>query len=763
MKMSRRVVLFILCVLFAAAVAARVSTRDPNNNPYFRGASAMSYRHMLAVADHRSLGAHDEKAASPHGYVPDRYRAAGVETLTGLGFRAVRLVSDMDGRDFARRIIVVMASLCVFTVYGAASRLWNSRMAGFLGAFLVAFEPALVSATNGRVFSHAVFAAFFASLYAVLALRALSNSSRRDTLVAALVAFVLLWIWEPARYGLLAWMVPVSLVGGIERQNRIWFVIAHAAAIAIAACVFPHLVATRALGAWTTAVAVGAVVAACLPSQQRQGWRPAAFLLATGAALTLALTPLRAGASEDFPALRYLLTRLQYAAGRPSSSLLSDWMRGLWSADHAPLAPRALIQFFLPVSLCTAAWLTNREVRSSRPRLLCTGIVLVVASLSAGLDRSVLAFAALPVIIVLAGAASALDWRRWGHSALVAVSAYTALAGVVLTGTLVDPSHLIARATHAGTSDPAAFSWISFENTDKSLIRFVSTRTSVQESILAPGDLSAVLLAFSGRTSVMLPGTTSRLATNRNVDLVRGFYRDEDSFYQLCRQEKVDYVLYSVDMLLDGGAYSPVYTSGISGLTPAAVAARMHFQPESLRHFTLIYQNEHYRLFKVSDTVQPVFLTDHPLYFQSKLFTDSGGNFENFRQRVLWLMGNCAAGMGARARGDLDQSRQLLDQCVRYAPSFTRARLELAYTLMDLGRYEHARDQIAAIIQYAPDDPAALYAAAYVEVQMQKPDKAGPYLLLLAQTGDATYTERAKSLQYYIDHKLPLKPGAPPQ
>jgi hypothetical protein len=763
MKMSRRVVLFILCVLFAAAIAARVSTRDPNNNPYFRGASAMSYRHMLEVADHHSLGAHDSKAAFPQGYVPDRYRAAGAETLTGLGYRAVRLVSDMDGRDFARRAIIVMASLCVFTVYGAASQLWNSQRAGFLGAFLVAFEPALVSATNGRVFSHAIFAAFFASLYAAVALRALKESSRSGAALAALLAFVLLWIWEPARYGLLAWVVPVSLMGSIERPRRVWFVISHAAVIAVAACMFPHLVATRALGAWTTAVAMGAVVAACLPPKQHQGWRPALFVLATGAVLTLALTPLRAGASEDFPALRYLLTRLQYIAGRPSSSLLSDWMRGLWSADHAPLAPRALIQLFLPVLLCAAAWLINREVRASRRRFLCTAIVLVVASLAAALDRSALAFAALPLIIVLSGAASALEWRRWSHSALVAASAYTALAGVVLAGKFVDPSHLIVRATHTGASDPASFSWISFENTDKSLIRFLSTRTSVQESILAPNDLSAVLLAFSGRTSVMLPGTTSRLATNRNVDLMRGFYRDEDSFYQLCQQEKVDYVLYSVDMLLDGGAYSPVYTSGISGLTPGAIAARMHFQPESLRHFTLLYENEHYRLFKVSDTAQPVFLTDHPLYYQSKLFMDSGGSFENFRQRVLWLMGNCASGMGARARGDLDKSRQLLDQCVRYAPSFTRARLELAYTFMDLGRYEHARDQIAAIIQYAPDDAATLYAAAYVEVQMQKPDEAKPYLLLLAQTGDATYTERAKSLQYYIDHKLPLKPGAPQQ
>jgi hypothetical protein len=126
-------------------------------------------------------------------------------------------------------------------------------------------------------------------------------SSRPGAALAALFAFLLLWIWEPARYGLLAWMVPVALWGNLDRRARMWFVIPHAAVIIVAACIFPHLVATRALGAWTTAVAIGAVVAAGLPAKQRTGWRPALVLLATGALLTLALTPLRAGASEDFP------------------------------------------------------------------------------------------------------------------------------------------------------------------------------------------------------------------------------------------------------------------------------------------------------------------------------------------------------------------------------------------------------------------------------------------------------------------------------
>jgi len=765
MKMSRRVVLFMLCLMCAAGIAARVSTTDKNDNPYYRGTAAMSYRHMLDVADGRSLDKHDDKAGFPEGYVPSRYRAAGAETMTGLAFRAVRQVSDMDGRDFARRAIVLIAALCVFTAYGVASRLWNSRGAGLLAAFLVAFEPALVAATNGRSFSHAVFAAFFASLYAAIALHALRESSRksaaRAALLAAVAACLLLWTWEPARYGLLAWMIPVALLGTINRRTRLWFVASHAAVVVIAVCVLPHLVATRAVGAWTTATALSAVIVAFLPDSKRRGWRGPAFLVAGAAVLTLIGTPLRAGASEQFPALGYVLMRARYAFGRPSPSLLSDWMRYLWSADHAPLPPQQMIQLFVPMLFCAVAWLLSREARSWRARFAVTAVLLLVAASAAALDRSILPVASIVMIVVVSGGAAGLDWRRWKQSTWVLLGSYTALASVVLSGSLADPTQQIARAVRVKPSDPATFSWISFENTDKELIRFLSTRTSVRESILAPDNLSGLLLAFSGRTSVALCGTTSRLPANRYIELMRGFYRDENSFYELCRREKVDYVVYTIDMLLDGGSYSPVYTTGVSAVTPDGVVAKMHFQPEALRHFALLYENEHYRLFKVTDTAQPLFITDHPLYYQGRLFMDSGGNFERFRQRVLWLMGGCAAGMDARARGDLDKSRQTLDQCVRYAPSFTRARLELAYTFMDLGRYENARDQINAVIQYAPDNAAALYAAAYIQVQMGHPDDAKPFLTLLAQAGDHTFVTKATALQYYIDHKLPLKPGAP--
>jgi hypothetical protein len=521
----------------------------------------------------------------------------------------------------------------------------------------------------------------------------------------------------------------------------------------------PHLAALHAIGAWTTAAVLCAALVALLPDARRTRWRAALFLVAGTVVITLAATPLRAGASEQFPAVEYVLTRIRYLFGRPAPSLLSDWMRHLWSADHAPLAAPQRVQLFLPLLLCFIPWLANRDARAWRARFVITVAVFVLASIGALVDRSILGGAALVMIVLVSGAAVSFEWKHWTRAGAIALAAYTAVAAVVMEDGSGDIVGGVSRLT--GDRDPTRFVWVSFENTDRELIRFISTRTSVSESILAPEDLSALLLAFTGRTSVQLAGTTSRVPSQRHVDLTRALYRDENGLYELCRRDQIDYVVYSIDVMLDGGPYSPASLAAISGLDPSSIAARMHFGPESLRHFTLMYENDHYRLFKVTDSPQPVFLTDHPLFFQPALFARDGNDLEHFREHVVYLMFAYANGMNARARGDAEEARRLFDQCIRQAAGFTKARLALASALMDLGRYEEARAQIAKVMEYAPDNPVALYSAAFVQVQLQDNEGAKLFLTLLAQTPDPAMQEKARELQYYIDNNIPLKPGGP--
>jgi hypothetical protein len=763
MTLSRPVVTVALLALFLAALVTRHASTNRLDSPYFKGTAAMDYRHAVEAADGVSLSTRDAKAAHPDGFVPAQVCASGVEYATGYAFRLARFFGETDGRRFVRRLTALCAALCVFTAYALARRLWDCQAAGLTAAFLIGFLGPLVGATNGRAYSHSAFATLLVSLHAVVALRALANRSSAWAIGAAAVAAALCAAWEPAPILLLAWMVPVAWSRTSARRTRVAFVGAHAVALAAAGVLSPHLVATRALVGWTTALALASVGIAVLRERGRGAWRPAALWLAGAAGLTALATPLRAGAPEQFPAVTYVFTRLRFLFGRPeSTSMLSDWMRSLWSLDHAPLAPHPALQLFVPLGLLAGATLLCRSCRERRPQFVAAGVAAVAAAAAVAIDRSALPVAAVAMIPFASGGVRALKSGPWPRPVLVALGGFVAFAAVALRASVADPTFQLAKATGVAYRDPGAFVWVSLENTDRELIRFVATRTSVGESILAPDGLSALLLAFSGRTIVQLPGATSRAACERQVTVTRALYGGGNALYERCRSQHIDYVLYSIDVLLDAGPYSPRYLAGVASVDPASIAYQMHFDPASIRNFTLLYENDHYRLFKVTAAPEPVFLTDHPLFYQPELFEQAGRNLEAFRERVVHLMITCAEGMSKGAAGDPQAARERLAWCVKQAPRFTRARMALADVLISLGRYQDARAQVADVLAYAPDHSLALYDAAYLEVQLERPEAARPYLtLLFAQERDPALLQKARTLQSYIDQKLNIKPVPP--
>jgi hypothetical protein len=282
MKLPKTAVFFILLGLFLAAIAARVSTTDRLDSPYFTGASAVHYRIAARAADGISPRELDRGVNHPDGTIPARVYATGSETALALTMRVANYFSDADARDITRRWLVILAALCVFPLYGIARRMWNCQASGLTAAGLMAFLPPLVSATNGRTYSHDAVAALLLAVHAWALLGLLRARSQAGMIarasLAALTTFALLPAWEPAAPVL----VVVAIAGVLWRT-------AHAS--------------TRiALG---TASVVGAAVA-----------------LAAAPHLT---------SGESFPTLTYLATRARFLFNRPEApSMLSDWMRHVW-------------------------------------------------------------------------------------------------------------------------------------------------------------------------------------------------------------------------------------------------------------------------------------------------------------------------------------------------------------------------------------------------------------------------------------------------
>jgi tetratricopeptide (TPR) repeat protein len=221
-------------------------------------------------------------------------------------------------------------------------------------------------------------------------------------------------------------------------------------------------------------------------------------------------------------------------------------------------------------------------------------------------------------------------------------------------------------------------------------------------------------------------------------------------------------VIYSIDVLLDSGRYGPKYVAAVETLDPESVAFRMHFAPESLRHFALQYQNDHYRLFKVTEAQEMIFLTDHPPVYQRTLLGASGGDPEAFRRNIVSLIYNYAEGVEARRRGDLESALARLRTCVAAAPRFTQARLALADVYVDMDRLEEARAAVMEVIAYAPDNSLATYSAAFIHAKLGQYDQARAFLAVMrSHERDSELLEKARLLDVYMDQGPPLEPVAP--
>jgi hypothetical protein len=766
MRLSPLAVVAILAVLFAVSVGVRLNHDGPTS-PYFKGASAMNHRHALAVADGASLNTLDPKAGWPDGYRPAAYRSGGMERFAGRAHRVARYFSEVDARQFSSGLVVVSFCLLVFVMYALVRRLWDCQASGLIAAGVVGLFAPLVDSTDGSQFRHASFAMVLIAVHALLLLSAHRRRHVTRAVIAAVVVWPIMTWWEPGLYYAAVVTALVSFTGADEGGRRRWVVAAHAA-VAVAACLFdPRLRELRALASWPVLWMVTTAAAEFAGARLATPLRRLGVSAAAAIVLTVLLVVVRAGAGATVPALEYVWHRLRFLAGKPEAPLLLPaHVRELWSSDHAPPSGHQMLAVFLPLAFLAAATLAGaREHLRRHPVAFATAAIAAAAGVIAyALDRGALVPALVAVAPFVSLGGRGLSRALATRGPLLAVGGWTIIAPLIFPLGAADPVYQIAKVGGFAHRDPARFLWVSSENTEQQLVRFVASRTRVRDPFLGNDNITALLLTFSGRTSVPLPGAVSSADAGRNADLTRLLYQDEDTLYQDCRRLGVAYVLYSIDYLLDTTRYSPAYLAGVSGFSRDSAAFRMHFAPESLRHFTLVYENEHYRLYRVTDERETLFLTDHPPVYQRDAFERVGADRDAFRGRVLDLLLAYRQGMQARERGDVARALELFNWCLEQAPGYTLARIAVGTTLITAGRYEDARDVLMSVISYAPDNPLALYYTAYVHAAMGETDRAREFLdLFFTAATDPDLIARGRLLKTLLDQGVPVTPRSVPQ
>jgi len=349
------------------------------------------------------------------------------------------------------------------------------------------------------------------------------------------------------------------------------------------------------------------------------------------------------------------------------------------------------------------------------------------------------------------------------HLKTRAVPAALAVALLAATSPFVSSKTDVVRriGTRLGLSPSSTggFTWASIGNADRDLVRVLATRTSTRSDvILAPPEISSLVATFAGRATVLAPGVFSREMARKVIETTSGFYGDEKDLYTRCEALGATYVLYSIDLLLDGSSYSSWYMSGAAGNGEESLAHRMHFAPETLRRFQLVYENDNYRLFRVTADVRPVFLTDHPPVYQEGILRAHEDNLDAFYSRIVDILSTYQTAVAAQTQGDERGAIPRFLYCLDQAPAFTSARLGVGDSLLRLGKPDDAFAAYSRVLQYAPDNTHALYYGALSLAYTGRKEEARRLIdLLLTATAQSDIRSQALELKAALESGRPLE------
>jgi len=701
MTLGRRNLTILLIALYVGAVWVRFESLGQTEYPYFAGESGTNFRHARSIAADGSLPSLDTRASWPEGFSPAKVKPNGVEWVTGFAYRLVRPFSDIAEKEFASVLTILFSSLTVFTFFALTRTLWGCQAAGVFAAFLAAFFAPLAGVTDGREYLHAPYAFVLVSLHLALFAGYVSRPSLVKAAATALVGLALFGVWRGAELYLAAFILGALLLPSLPGGARRRILAAHLAAVLLAVVAFPHL---------------------------------------------------RAGGNGFLSPLTYWFYRLRFVTGKPDDpSSLPGVMRLLWTRDHAHPGPYALLAFFLPlVWLLLPAAHALRELK--KEKAVSVGVPVVAVAIGVGLfiiDRSAVFSAALVAFPFVAGAFRGFS-RRW-KTRIVPVC--LAIALVATTVPFIPSKANLTRLSGARLGiyppRPVGFTWVSVGNADRELVRFVVTRTSTRSDVIfAPSDVSSVIAGFAGRATVLAPGVYTREMSARAVETMAGFYGDENNLAERCGAVGATHVLYSIDILLDGSSYSPRYLAGFQGSVEETLAYKMHFAPETLKRFQLVYENDSYRLFCLTAAPEPVFLSDHPPVYQREILRTYGDDLGVFYTRVIDILTTYQTGVDAQAKGDEEGAIRRFRYCLEQAPSFTRAWLGTGDSLLRLGRPGEAFAAYNRVLAYAPDDTHALYYGALSLAYTGRKDDALRLIeLLLSATGEKEIRTQALELE----------------
>lgn len=698
----------------------RSSRFDPHDETcLFWTESAFHYRYAKMIAEGRPVPALDRDVQFPEGAAPLREFTLGMEYAAGLSYRAARVVAPwLPFHRWLVWFVCAFSSLSIVAAFVAGRALWGSETAAAVAAFAYGLSPLSFNRLIGNYgredFALPILFLFFALFLA--ALRA-GPRRRRAALAASLLLATGLSVWHVSRFFatfffLLLAPVAIFLVAdrdALRRTLRALVVVLLAAGLLLPALQEKaFLLSPGFLLALALLVTIEAAHRLALTS------RRAAILFVIAAALLLAAGRFLPSAEREYSHVTDLAAeKIRHLGRKPANpARLSYEARTMWVEAFESPSPAALL-----LTLSTLlAWGTAALAASARalvarrldaPRALATLFAFFFLALFLLLERFSPFFIFFLAIVVPAVLPSRPALRTSVLALLTICAVYEASYDLRF-----DRPNWWRNAVLSAFPPKNAELVPNFGNNVR-LVRWIRRHLPERAVLLTWYPTGPMVIAYTERPINLHSKFESAALRAKERRVMEALYGDEAGFYRVCRQLQSDYFVYQANLLLDNSPSSSRYMVDRLRLPTTSAAFLFHYRPERLRHFTLVYQDSFYRVYKIhaeGEVVIPPNPVPYEEIFDPAALGDVGPFFDDAaRERSLGLLYarllRTQEGVDLLKRGSRAEAERAFRGVLETSPDSPDPLAQLALLLSDDSRIDEARMLISRALTTHPEYP----------------------------------------------------------
>ncbi|MBA3066135.1 hypothetical protein FP828_06565 [bacterium] len=262
----------------------------------------------------------------------------------------------------------------------------------------------------------------------------------------------------------------------------------------------------------------------------------------------------------------------------------------------------------------------------------------------------------------------------------------------------------------------------------QSLINLMNSNLPPGSVILCNIGLAPEIVQNSAFSTVLHNHYEEKNIRDKTEEFYKSIYGTEKNLYDYAKKYSAEYMIYHWEFLFDKSANSMRYQVDAMNLFKDCAAYKLHFDENNLKYFTLIYQNEYYRLFKIhpaGETTPPAKVEYVP-FFNSLVFEpqnkitymdgmrEKGPLFDDDYCRVkmdgVWglpqLKNRADAAIGS---GNYEEAEKIYLQMLEIDPYYRRTRIIISDFYMRSGLYSKAVPHISWLVANYPEPQSYYY------------------------------------------------------